>query len=85
MISAEPRNVMADEFLKQSVFFETKVLAHLDKGVPLERFKVLVMPADLPKLRSEEKGRLDTFTANGGFIMSTNRILLSEDRLYERI
>ena len=43
------------------------------------------MPADLPKLRSEEKGRLDTFTANGGFIMSTNRILLSEDRLYERI
>ena len=35
LISAEPHNPLADEFLKQSVFFETKVLAHLDKGVPL--------------------------------------------------
>ena len=34
LISADPRNALADEFLKQSVFFETKVLAHLDKGVP---------------------------------------------------
>jgi len=34
LISAEPHNPLADEFLKQSVFFESKVLAHLDKGVP---------------------------------------------------
>ena len=60
---------MADEFLKQSVFFETKVLAHLDKGVPLEHFKVLVMPAGLPKLSAEQKDRLDTFTAGGGVII----------------
>ena len=58
LISAEPQNPLADEFLKQSVFFETKVLAHLDKGVPLDRFKVLVMPADLPKLSAEQKARL---------------------------
>ncbi len=69
LISAEPHNPLADEFLKQSVFFETKVLAHLDKGVPLDRFKVLVMPADLPKLSAEQKARLNTFTAGGGVII----------------
>jgi hypothetical protein len=66
LISAEPSNPLADEFLKQSVFFETKVLAHLNKGLPLDRFKVLVMPADLPKLSSEQKAQLDTFVARGG-------------------
>src|SRR5271157_2680870 len=69
LISAEPHNPLADEFLKQSVFFETKVLAHLDKGVPLERFKVLVMPDDLPKLSGEQKARLDAFAAGGGVII----------------
>src|ERR1700726_2395856 len=73
LISAEPHNPLADEFLKQSVFFETKVLAHLDKGVPLERFKVLVMPADLPKLSVEQKARLDTFTAGGGVIIRAGK------------
>ncbi len=58
LISAEPQNPLADEFLKQSVFFETKVLAHLDKGISLDRFKVLVMPAGLPKLSAEQKARL---------------------------
>jgi hypothetical protein len=66
LISAKPHNPLADEFLKHSVFFETKVLPHLDKGVPLDRFKVLVMPADLPKLSAEQKARLDRFTAGGG-------------------
>jgi hypothetical protein len=66
LISAEPRNSLADEFLKQSVFFETKVLAHLDRGVPLEQFKVLVIPSDLPKLSREQKARLDEFAAFGG-------------------
>jgi hypothetical protein len=69
LISAEPRGPLADEFLKQSVFFETKVLAHLNKGVPLERFKVLVMPAKLPKLSREQKARLDAFIAGGGVII----------------
>jgi hypothetical protein len=73
LISAEPHNPLADEFLKQSVFFETKVLAHLDKGVPLDRFKVLVMPADLPKLSAEQKARLDTFTAGGGVIIRAGK------------
>ncbi len=69
LLSAEPHNLLASEFLKQSVFFETKVLAHLDKGIPLDRFKVLVMPADLPKLNAEQKARLDAFTAGGGVIL----------------
>jgi hypothetical protein len=73
LISAEPLNPLADEFLKQSVFFETKVLAHLDKGVPLEQFKVLVIPSDLPKLNGEQKARLDRFTAGGGVIIRAGK------------
>jgi hypothetical protein len=82
LISAVPLNPLADEFLKQSVFFETKVLAHLDKGVPLERFKVLVMPAaDLPDLSAEQKGRLDRFTAGGGTIIRARK---AEQRIAAR-
>jgi len=73
LISAEPHNPLANEFLKHSVFFETKVLAHLDKGVPLDRFKVLVMPADLPKLSADQKARLDEFTAGGGVIIRAGK------------
>ncbi len=73
LISAEPLNPLADEFLKQSVFFETKVLAHLDKGVPLEQFKVLVLPSDLPKLNDEQKARLDRFRAGGGLIIRAGK------------
>ena len=73
LISAEPHNLLADEFLKQSIFFETKVLAHLDKGVPLDRFKVLVMPSDLPKLSSAQKVQLDAFTGGGGVIIKAGK------------
>jgi hypothetical protein len=73
LISAEPHNPLADEFLKQSVFFETKVLAHLDKGFPLDRFKVLVMPAAVPKLSADQKARLDAFTAGGGVIIRAGK------------
>jgi len=73
LLSSEPRKPLADEFLKQSVFFETKVLAHLEKGVPLERFKVLVMPTDLPTLSNEQKARLDSFTAVGGVIIRAGK------------
>ena len=74
LISAEPRNTLADEFLKQSVFFETKVLSHLNKGVPLDRFRVLVMPAGLPKLSDEQKARLAAFTAGGGVIIKAGKV-----------
>jgi hypothetical protein len=73
LISADPQSPLADEFLKQSVFFETKVLPHLDKGVPLNRFKVLVMPSDLPRLNREQKARLDKFTAGGGVIIRAGK------------
>jgi Glycoside-hydrolase family GH114 len=73
LVSEEPHNPLADEFLKQSVFFDTKVLAHLDKGVPLDRFKVLVTPADLPKINSEQKARLDAFTTGGGIIIRAGK------------
>jgi Glycoside-hydrolase family GH114 len=73
LLSAEPLNRLADEFLKQSVFFETKVLTHLDKGVPLDGFKVLVMPADLPKLSVEQKARLEVFAAGGGVIIRAGK------------
>ncbi len=73
LISAEPHNPLADEFLQRSVFFETKVLSHLDKGVPLDRFKVLVMPANLPKLSREQKAQLNRFTASGGVIIKAGK------------
>jgi hypothetical protein len=73
LISVLPRNPLADEFLKHSVFFETKVLAHLDKGVPLERFKVLVTPTDLPKLSANQKAQLDAFAAGGGVIIMAGK------------
>jgi hypothetical protein len=40
---------------------------------PLDRFKVLVMPADLPKLTAEQKARLNTFTAGGGVIVRAGK------------
>ena len=73
LISAEPQNPLADEFLKRSVVFETKVLEHLDRGVPLDQFKVLLVPADLPKLSAEQKARLDTFAAGGGVIVRAGK------------
>jgi hypothetical protein len=73
LVSAEPSNAFANELLKQSVFFESKVLAHLDKGVPLERFKVLVMPGDLPKLSAEQKARFDAFASGGGVIIKAKK------------
>ena len=73
LLSVQPPNPLADEFLKQSVFFESKVLAHLDKGVPLDQFKVLVMPTDVPKLSSEQKVMLHMFTARGGVIIKAGK------------
>lgn len=73
LVSVEPQNALADEFLKESVFFESKVLAHLNKGVPLDRFNVLVMPADLPRLSAEQKAQVNTFTAGGGIIIRAGK------------
>jgi len=73
LMSTGPQNSLADEFLKQSVFFETKVLAHMDKGVPLDRFKVLVIPADMPRFSREQRARLDMFTARGGVIIRAGK------------
>ena len=81
LLSTKPLNRLADEFLMQSVFFETKVLAHLDKGVPLDRFKVLVMPANLPKLSVEQKAQLDLFTAGGGVIIRAGK---TDERIVAR-
>jgi hypothetical protein len=77
LMSAQPLNPLADEFLKQSVLFETKVLAHLDKGVPLDHFKVLVMPTDLPEFSTEQKAQLGTFSASGGVIIKTGKSMRS--------
>ena len=76
MVSAEPHDALANEFIKQSVFFETKVLAHLDKGVPLDHFKVLVMRPDLRRFSAGEKARLDSFTARGGVIIRAGKSTL---------
>ena len=67
--SAGPQNALADEFLKRSVIFETKVFAHLDKGLPLDRFNVLLMSANPLKLGAEQEARCNVFTANRGVII----------------
>lgn len=73
LLSAEPHNPLANEFLKQSVFFEIKVLTHLNKGVPLDRFKVLVIPADLRTFRGTQTAVLDAFAASGGVIIRVRK------------
>ena len=67
--SAGPQKVRAPEFIKRSVIFETKVPAHLDKGVPRDPFKVMVMSANPLKLGGEQEARFNMFTANGGVII----------------
>ena len=69
LISAEPHNLLADTFIRQSVFFETKVLNHLDKGTSLDRFKVVVLPDDLPGLTAGQRATLDKFVSGGGIIL----------------
>ncbi len=69
LLSAKPYNPLADQFLRQSIFFETKVLAHLEKGIPLDRFKVLVLPPGLPRLDAGQKARLEAFAGAGGVIV----------------
>jgi len=76
LLSSEPHNQLADEFLKRSVFFETKVLAHLDEGIPLDQFKVVVMPSNPPKLSAEQRARLDAFSADGGLIIRAGKSAL---------
>ena len=73
LISAVPKNQLADEFLKKSVLFETKVLAHLDKGLPLNSFKVLVIPRDILKFNTEQKIILENFIAGGGIVIRAGR------------
>jgi len=82
LISAGPNNPLADEFLKQSIFFETKVLTHLDKGSPLNQFKVLVAPAGLPKVSADQKARFDAFTATGGIVIRAGK---AEQGIAERV
>jgi hypothetical protein len=82
LLSAGPNNPLADEFLKQSVFFETKVLTHLDKGSPLKQFKVLVVPPGLPKLTAEQKARFDAFAATGGIVIRAGK---AEQGIAERV
>jgi hypothetical protein len=49
------------------------VLTDLDKGVPLDRFKVLVTPSRLPRLSAEQEARLNSFTAAGGVVIRAGR------------
>ena len=71
LLSKAPENPLADYFIEHHVIFETKVLDHLGKGVPLDHFKVLVVPFPLPRLSDEQKNILDSFTAAGGVIIKT--------------
>lgn len=73
LLSSGQQNWLADKFLKTSLLFETKVLSHLDKGVPLDHFKVLVLPANLPKLNAEQNSRLEKFVVAGGVIIRAKK------------
>ena len=58
---------------KQSVFFETKVLAHLDKGIPLDQFKVLSCRLTYASAVPSKKARLHAFTAGGDVIIKAGK------------
>ena len=73
VLSTGQRNSLADEFIRDSIFFETKVLTHLDKGLPLSDFKVLVLPYDIPPLDADQKSRFESFVAAGGLIIPARK------------
>ena len=73
LMSKEEKNPLADYFIKQNITFETKVLNHLGKGIPLKDFKVLVIPFPLPKLNTEQSNILAAFAEGGGVIIKTGQ------------
>lgn len=60
----------ADEFIRKSVIFETKVWDHLGKGTPMENFRVLVVPFSTGGLGPEQERVLSGFAASGGVILT---------------
>jgi hypothetical protein len=72
VLATDADDRFADALIRRSVIFDTKVLQHLDKGLPLERFQVLVAPFGPPELDEGQRRALTAFAARGGTILTTD-------------
>ncbi len=70
VLSIGHTNPFADALIKQGMIFQTKVLARLDQGVPLDTFQVLVVPIALGRLTPEQEKIFSDFVSGGGKIFA---------------
>ena len=70
LLNKDETNPLADIFIKSKVIYGSKSLQFLDKGMPLDGFKVLVIPFALGKLKPAQEKAFADFVANGGKIFA---------------
>jgi len=68
LLSQAEKNPAADIFLRRNVMFGTKALDLMDKGMPLNSYKVLVVPFNLPRLTDQQEKYFSDFSSSGGKI-----------------
>jgi hypothetical protein len=85
LLSEDEKNPLADIFLRKSVMFSTKALTLLDKGLPLNNFKVLVVPFNLPKLDEKQRKYFSEFAASGGKIFITEKSLKNNPEFFNKM
>ena len=85
LLSQTEKNPVADIFLRQNVMFGTKVPNLLDKGMPLNSFKVLVIPFSIPKLSADQEKIFADFIASGGKIFITEKGLKNNQQFFSKM
>lgn len=68
---------LADDFIRRSVQFETKVWGHLEDGAPLKEMRVAVVNELPTRLRKEDVAIIQDFVAGGGKILAADPARLS--------
>ena len=64
--SGLPDHAMANEMIKSNIMFGTKVIKRLDRGEPLEKFEVLLIPDVVDKIDANEAKLLIGYAERGG-------------------
>jgi hypothetical protein len=65
-----PDHAMAEMLIKQNEMFGVKVIKRLTRGVPMDKFKVLLIPDVIVSISDDEKWVLFKFVADGGKIFA---------------
>lgn len=84
LLSETEKNPLADIFLRKNVMFGTKAPNLLTKGMPLNSYKVLVIPYSLPKLSADQEKILSDFVAAGGKIFMTDKGLKNNPQIFSK-